>query len=140
MKEYFDEYRLKIEQEAIAYGIAGLENELAEMKAEMESKAREILERITQLKAQQMPKATYRKHTVGWWLQRLPEPYQSQAFANCNDGFCDIENDEYPTAAGALAFAFRWRCTPKDQGEDYWFEIHNKLGNGGFLLPEPAAP
>lgn len=120
-------------EEAMAYGLTDLETRANEYEQE----AKRLRDKVAAFKAQQMSTVHYRKNTVGWWLQRLPEPYKSQAFANCNDDYCDIANEEHTTAAGALFEAFRWRTTPFD----YWLGVYNELKDGYIaLLPEPAAP
>jgi len=80
--------------------------------------------------------------TVLEWLEMLPEPIRSQAIENW-------ENDnEYepsamrPTLANALALAFDWGGTPKDQGYEYWRNIKDRARSGEFdtladLIPWP---
>jgi hypothetical protein len=120
---------------AIAYGIKKIE-----MRAQKhEQKAAALREKIGVFNTQALITANYPKKTVEWWLQQLPEPYRSQAFANCNDDYCDIGREMCTSAEEALSIGFNWHFTPEK--EDYWVTVYRAIKSGEIaLLPEPEEP
>jgi len=60
--------------------------------------------------------------TAREWFETFPEPYRSQAIANCK-----YPNDLYESASDALDYDFDWEDSP--EGFDYWFLFHRNLLN-----------
>lgn len=60
--------------------------------------------------------------TVKDFLEKLDEPYRSQALANCKTPNVEVEN-----LFEAVGCAFLWSST--EQGQEYWQSLHSKIGN-----------
>jgi len=68
----------------------------------------------------QRTKRTGTMKTAREWFETFPEPYRSQALANCED-----ENEFYKKASNALYSNFDWEESPQDF--DYWDDFYRKL-------------
>lgn len=59
-------------------------------------------------------------------LEKLPEPYRTQALGYFNPAFYEDRLDGEPADVGsALTMAFDWDQT--DEGYDYWHELYETL-------------
>lgn len=60
--------------------------------------------------------------TIKYWLEKLDEPYRSQALQNTS-----FNRLEWLASCigNAIADAFAWRNTP--EGHDYWLDFHRKI-------------
>jgi hypothetical protein len=58
--------------------------------------------------------------TAREWFETFPEPYRSQAIANCL-----YPNDRYRCASDALGNDFNWDTT--DEGYRYWDMFYKRL-------------
>jgi len=74
------------------------------------------------------------ENTVLYWLEKLPEPYLSEALKYVREDRKHIECFEFYRA---IDKAFTWSDTP--QGHDYWSELGRKLENNIPLEPVEGA-
>lgn len=56
--------------------------------------------------------------TMGYQLNRLPEPYRSKALANAGS----VLYEKVSTVGHSLQSAFTWSCTP--EGDEFWHEVY----------------
>lgn len=66
--------------------------------------------------------------TIEQCFNELPEPYRSQALENTLNQWGEkILKAPAPTIKFALFVGFIWADTPKEQGQDYWYNLYKTL-------------
>lgn len=75
----------------------------------------------------------YPYKSIGWWLNRLPEPYRTEALDNA-------ESSKIPeikkSISAAIIGAFIWAKT--QQGRDYWNNVWLAAARGEFDQPDES--
>jgi hypothetical protein len=62
------------------------------------------------------------------WYEELPEPIRSQAIANYDPSFSEV--DEIESLSEAIGEGFNWMPSPQEH--HYWEEVHNKAEAGEY--------
>src|ERR1700712_3743914 len=63
--------------------------------------------------------------TIKEWLEILPEPQKTKAFANINNSNFTLLNSKSSSLTQALMAAFIW--SRSNEGEAYWVKISEKI-------------
>ena len=65
------------------------------------------------------------------WYEELPEPIRSQAIANYDPSFSEV--DEIESRSEAIGEGFDWSKSP--QGHNHWEAVHDKAEAGHYDKP-----
>jgi hypothetical protein len=79
---------------------------------------------------------TYPENSLGWYIEKFPEPYRSQAFENINDQWDDPKQILYAVKPPQLSittflthheYSFTW--SESQQGHSYWKQFFRTIEN-----------